>query len=409
MKIKSIFLLFFINITLNAEIIESSYLSVHYSNFEQQGLWQDKNNLLNINPNPSKAILGLEGSLIDIDYQLKATTKKQADENDFIVKQLHYIYDIDDNFSLQIGKFIENWQLGFAFNPLGLTDPYQRPDSNNISDTKLGINALALRYNADNIQIDFYSNNDDEKENKLYGYGESANALRVNYNLNENYDLTLILHKKQPHNLGAGLGLRGIINDNLQLYGSFFSRKGTTLATHKALLNNLDNDSNTVYLANPITDYRKNDNKQYPRALLGGQYTTDDNLGITVELSYDKRGMNDKQWQTYKALIKNHNNSSHPVAAANLAWDLSIVTARGLRQSYGFIGFAKIFDKHKINFNNRISTDYSTLHNLEWHYNLDDNSVINLSYSATSGGNDTEYKDYFLEQNKLQFIFRHNF
>jgi hypothetical protein len=400
--------LLFITITINAAIVENAYLTTYYNNFNQQGFFEDENKLLNIDNEAKKIIIGLNGTLIDLDYQLKYTNYQTSidKEDELVIKQLDYIYDINDEFSLQIGKFIENWQLGFAFNPLGVTDPYQQPDINNIADTKLGINALVLRYDNDNTHIDVYTNNDNKEDNAIYGYGYSAKAFRVNQNLNENYDLTIILHQKDNYSLGAGMGIRGIINNNLQLYSSYFSRKGTTLATHKALLNN---DSNAIYFTNPVSDYRKNDNKQYPRILLGAQYTTNNNLGIILEFSYDKRGMNDKEWDSYKNLVKNHNDSQSLVSDLNLAWDLSIITPKGLRQYYVFINFNKTLDKHKINFSNRISSDYSILHNFGWHYDINDNALINIAYSITSGEEDSEYKNYFLEQDKLAFVFSYSF
>jgi hypothetical protein len=50
--------------------------------------------------------------IIVIKYQFKRDT--ETDKN--IVQKLFYIADVNDNLSVQFGKFSENWQLGYAFN-----------------------------------------------------------------------------------------------------------------------------------------------------------------------------------------------------------------------------------------------------------------------------------------------------
>ena len=392
-----------IGLTANADFINDGYLLLNHETFDKKDIWNSELVADKLDDEQSNLNLGFNGNIEQMEYQLKL----KSDEDDTVeIKKLFYIYDIADNLSLKLGKFIENWQLAYSLPTLDVTDPYYQPSINDPMDQNQGINAIALQYYGDDKTVTFYSNNDDEDYDPMRGYGYSANALRINQVLNDDSDLTFILHQKHGANIGTGVGIRNIVNDNLKLYSSFFSRRGTTLATHKAIV---DNNPNYIATSTPIDEHLKQENKQYHRLMLGLQYTTDNNLEIIFEALDDKRRMDDQQWNTYRQMVNNHKNLPEQIRNPNLAWDLSLVNPNGLRQRYYFIYFNKKLDSQNLIYHRRISTDASALNTFQWQWNILDDLLLSASFSLTSGADDSEYRSYFPEQDKLSVLVRYNF
>ncbi|WXU00112.1 MAG: hypothetical protein Ctma_0827 [Catillopecten margaritatus gill symbiont] len=315
--------------------------------------------------------------MLGVEYQLKYETEAEKTT----IQKLFYIKDINDELSVQIGKFIENWQLGYAFNPLAVTDPYHPPNNNDDLNEKLGINAIATRYILENGALDFYMGDDTKQRNAVRGYGYKSQGVRLNYFLNNNTDLSFIIHKKEGVKTGFGAGFRHIANDNSKLYGSFFTRKGTTLAS-------LNMPTATV------GTYRENDGRRYTRSMLGWHWISDNNTNLIAEISQDDRGMNNQEWQNYKLR-----------GAAGLA----LVRPNGLRQRYHFLRLGKKFNTHELSLSRRTSTDNSALNTLKWSHDLANNLQLNVSHSQTTGDVDSEYKAYFPDQNKTSLVLRYNF
>jgi hypothetical protein len=399
MKKYALIICLFIVEVASAKIIDEVNVLVNHTESNLANIWRHEaiddslqNNLvydINLNGNISQLIY-------DLNYKDK--------ENKLSINSMYIDFDLNDNLSFRVGKFIENWQIGFAFNPLAVTDPYYK--TNSLLPLP-GINAVLMNYNFENgNSINFYTNNDDNKLNSVLGYGYNSSAIRFNYILNQNSDLSIITHKKEGSELGIGAGVRSIIGDNLKVYGSFFTRKGTTLATHLGIVNN---NPNLIATTNPIGQYRNNDGKNYPRVMLGLQYTTNNNLDIIIEANYDKRGMNDNEWDTYKSLINNHKNLPLP-ASKNLAWDFSLVSPRGLRQNYYFIRLSKpITEKYDVSFSQRIAKDLSAINNIELNYNVNDNILFNILFSKTTGKAQSEYQSYFPYDQELSVNLVYNF
>lgn len=375
---KKILLAFLFSGNIYAQYIDQANIIIHSYHLNRSGLWEVPIVSSTLKKKTkTNAILSLSGDIAGFEYQLKH--ESQTGKNK--LQSLFYIVDINDNLSMQIGKFIENWQLGYNANPLNLTDPYHPSNNNDDINEKLGVNAIALRYVGDRISADLYAGNDKEIRNKIHGYGYKSQGLRLNYILNDDTDISLIVQKKHSVRLGIGAGFRHIANNNSKIYGSFFIRKGTTLAS-----------LNTETMS--IDSYRTNDGKHYARSMLGWHWTNDDNFSIIAEISNDKRGMNKQEWDAFKnPLFK--------------GMGLTLVRPNGLRQRYHFVRLGKIVDKHEFSLSRRTSTDNSALNILKWRYEINENLQLNASFSVTTGSADSEYKSYFPEQNKAAVILRY--
>lgn len=401
----SIFICCLISLQINAQLLNDAYILVNNKIYNRDGVWLHSamNDILP-EDNTQDYSIDLSGNLLKFEYNLSyEKTDKKLKLNTLFTE-----LDINDNLSIKIGKFIENWQIGNSFNPLAVTDPYYNQSIlDGLPQNQIGINAFSINYIFDTgNNINFYKNYDNHDYDPVKGYGYHASAIRFNYVLTAASDLTLIAHKKKNKKTGFGSGIRTIVNDNLQTYGSFFIRQGTTKATHLGVLNN---NKNLIAISNPIGEHRKDDDKYYPRAMLGLQFTTDNNLDVIAEISYDKRGMDNAEWDTYKALVNNHKMLNAP-ADANLVWDLSLVNDKtGLRQYYSFIRLEKTFDNYKFGFSSNIGQDLSALNRVKFHYDIGDNLEFITIFSHTTGKKDSEYESYFPYKNKFSISLLYNF
>uniref|UniRef100_UPI0034DEC922 hypothetical protein n=1 Tax=Candidatus Thiodubiliella endoseptemdiera TaxID=2738886 RepID=UPI0034DEC922 len=358
-----------------AKPINHATFITHSYKLDRKGLWGNpavENTLRDTEK--TNAILGLSGDISGFEYQLKY----QIDTKKTTIQSLFYIADINDDLSVQMGKFIENWQLGYAFSPLAVTDPYHPINNDDELNQKLGINAIAMRYSMENSYLDLYISDDKKPRDTVHGYGYKSQGVRLNYILNDETDLTFIAHKKETVKTGFGVGFRHIATDNVKLYGAFFTRKGTTIPSEQS-------------------ENRTNNDKRYTRAMLGWHWVSDNNTSIIAEISQDDRGMNTQEWQTYKTF------------GLTTGLNLSLVRPNGLRQRYHFLRLGKKFNTHELSLSRRTSTDNSALNTLKWKNNITENLQLTLSHSTATGTPASEYKAYFPDQNQTSLVLRYSF
>ncbi len=362
----------------NAKFVNQVTIISHSYKVDRGGDWEASNVAATLrDTEKTNGIVSFSGDIEGVEYQFKRDT--ETDKN--IVQKLFYIADVNDNLSVQFGKFSENWQLGYAFNPLGLTDPYHPANNDDDLNEKLGINAVVVRYSMEDVHLDFYTSNDNKERNNVRGHGYKSQAVHLNYLLSDETDITMVAHKKEEVKLGVGAGFRSIVNDNSKVYGSFFTRKGTTIPSVPAPI--------PMTAPPPLTD-RTKDGKQYTHAMLGWHWTSDNNFSIIAETSQDDRGLSDSEYQNM-----------------NIAY-LTLVRPVGIRQQYNFLRVSKVMGEHEFSLARRMSSDDSALNTFKWRYDINDNLQLNASYSETTGGADGEYKAYFPDQSNTQLILYYN-
>ena len=283
---------------------------------QRTGIWQQElGNNTRISQREHRYGVGFTGEAEGFVYHLRSETKENdanADDtvkmvdSDLQIKSLYRDFDISDSISVKVGKFTENWQIGNAFSPFSFASPSSRTVqmSNPINEDN-GVLGMAVRYYAPSGDTVYtlYVNGDQRQENPVDHTGYQSVAVKANTFVSEDTDVTLVAQKYRQSTLGVGAGFRNITTDALALYGSAFVRRGTMRAIHKGVF---DGDSQLVSQTNPIDAYRANDGKTYVNAVLGLQYTTQNNFQYWLEYGHDQRGMDNKQWQTYKGLVDTH-------------------------------------------------------------------------------------------------------
>lgn len=336
----------------------------------------------------------------------------QLVNSDLEIRSVYRDVDISDSISVKIGKFTENWQIANAFSPFSFMSPDSRATQlSNPLNQDNGVLGVAVRYYAPSGDTVYtlYVNGDQRQENPVNDTGYQSVGIKANTFVSEDTDVTLVAQKYKKGNLGVGAGFRNIATDALALYGSAFVRRGTHRAIHKGVL---DGDSSLVSTSNPVGDHRIHDGKTYINAVLGAQYTTQNNFQFWAEYGYDQRGMSNAQWETYKGLVNTHKNltgARTPLKAPNLLFDSSLLHDRGLRQQYVWLNMQKEVGVYEFSASTRVGVDKSAF----WQFGLDhegfDSASLGAQISVNTGGEGTEYGTYQASNNSFTIFFRKDF
>lgn len=389
---------------------------------QRAGIWQQElGNNTNIFKRQNRYGVGFVGDAEGFVYHVRAETRENdANDTDTLrlvnsnleIESLYRDFDVSDSISVKIGKFTENWQIGNGLSPFSLISPDSRTTqlSNPISEDN-SVLGTAIRYYAPSGDTVYtlYVNGDQREENPVNGAGYQSVAVKANSFISEDTDITLIAQKYKQGNVGVGAGFRNITTDALALYGSAFVRKGTNRAIHKGVL---DGNANLVSTSNPVGAHRINDGKTYINAVIGAQYTTQNNFQFWAEYGYDQRGMSSSQWDTYKGLVNTHKNltgARAPLKNPNLSWDSSLLHDRGLRQQYLWLNMQKEVGLYEFSISSRIGVDKSAF----WQFGLDyegfDDASLGAELNTNTGGADTEYGTYQANNNRFTIFFRKDF
>ncbi len=332
-------------------------------------------------------------------------------QHDIKVQNFYRDFDINESWSVRIGKFVENWQLGYEFNPLAVVDPYRENSSlSNPLDNKTGLHAIAVNYVGDSSTTTFYLGDDNVKKDIITNKGNRYIAIKYNRAISNDTDITAVSQKKQRGRIGVGAGFRHMVNDALQIHGSAFIRQGTGLGIHEGVY---DNNASYIATSNPIGQYRLRDSVLYPRLMLGMQYTTLSDINVIIEFGYDKRKMDERQWRTYKNMVNNHvaitDRSMLPAKMPNIVWDMSIITPEGIRQKYIMGRISKAFADIELNSFVRMGVDKCALWRNEIKYISKQKFTTGAYFITTLGRGDSEYGKYFINKNSLNIYFRKDF
>ena len=413
-------LLIIINtILISGNVFANDFYVYNDTAFQQRdGLYNQQQVLNNtIETIAHKRGFGITGDIEGLEYALRyqmyennanQSGKVDTQKEELIIQTAYKDFEINDEISLRIGKFVETWQIGNGISPLSFIDPYSRTISTaNPTNDINGAGAVLINYIADNIRYAVYAGRDTNTKNVVRGYGYKHTALKLSYDVNDNVDTAIIVHKRNTGKVGIGGSVRYLVNDASILYSSAMFRRGNIRAIHKGVLEN-----NFVATENPVGEHLINDNKLYKNLMIGWQYTTTTNYTYWLELGYDQRGMNNKQWNQYKKMVDNHttlSGASTPLKTPNLSWDSSIISDRGLRQKYAYARIQKDINNYKISASIKIGVDKSYQLRNELQFIGIENILIGANYQTTGGSTGTEYGEYFPYRNKISIYIRTNF
>ncbi len=399
-----------------------TYIFAQNETQNRSGIWQQElGNNTRISQLERMYGVGFNGEAQGFVYHLRAqTTEDDANAEDTVkikestlqMRSLYRDFDISDSISIKIGKFTENWQIANVLSPFSFASPDSRTiqlsNPLSIDNSTLGV---AVRYYAPSGDTTYtlYVNADQREEDAVTHKGYQFVALRASTFISENTDVTLVAQKYKNSRLGVGAGFRNIATDALALYGSAFIRKGTVRAIHKGVW---ENNPNLVDPTNAVSDHRINDNKIYINAMIGLQYTTENNFQYWLEYGYDQRGMDNGQWKTFKDLVNTHKGLSGaqaPLRTPNLSTDSSLLHERGLRQQYVWVNMNKEFGVYDVSASVRVGVDTSAAWSFGVDYEGFDAVTMGTQLNINTGSPDTEFASYQVSDNRFTIFFRRDF
>jgi hypothetical protein len=307
--------------------------------------------------------LGLEGSWWDFFWRYRISAVRTADEwsDEAVLRELSRTFDLSPSVQLLIGKRILSWSVGYAFTPLGFfqaeTDFFDITDTYGSSE---GLPLIALALYRTDWDLSVVYSDDVGQEADGFNRGRRQWGAKVHWMIDQG-SFSLILQQPEPQPPGFGFSFTATGPKGLGFHGSAFTRRGTRRPIHQSiLLKQLQFD-----LEDPYGDHRIDENRWYPRGVLGLSSMDGQLVDITLEAIYDSRGLSADQWHHFNQLIDYHRNDApvwlpSEVRDLNLGYDAQTLNSYRSRQHYLFLRIGKTLESITISQSFLIGTDDSS-------------------------------------------------
>ncbi|MEO5378857.1 MAG: hypothetical protein H7832_13900 [Magnetococcus sp. DMHC-6] len=313
----------------------------------------NRENLLQQPDHEAEMALVLAGDLYDFRYAIRAplTAEHLQDhgsenwhsEADPTLLEFAKELDLGNNSSLIIGKTNLQWDVGYAAHPIGFFD--KEVELSDIEDRLRrteGQPLIALTHieQAWDLTAVLARDTISEEDGEEQGLTQWAVKAGTQWGLT---NLTLLLQKPEGERIGVGGAATYVVGNDIELHGSLFARKGTRRPIHQSLLNALlryyEPDEQ------PVDAWRIQDDKWYPRWVVGSQWTSQNLYNLLIEWVHDAQGLNHEEWKNFLSLARFHEkggiNIPEQAVSGNLALDALTLRNQGSRQDYLFLRILK--------------------------------------------------------------------
>lgn len=277
-------------------------------------------------------------------WQLRADEIRSEGGGERHALALRHLYrriEVDDSWSVTLGKAARGWDFGYAAQPLDfLGDPR---DVNDVEDR------FHLRKASVFGGVDYASGN------STYGlvigeYRQTGdNQPQVIATAETQFGATHVLavaQKPEEQPPGIGAGFSTVVGQSLELHGSAFFRQGTARKIHRSLLDG----RKTFYRKgdDPIADWRAASTRWFPRWVTGGQWTAESGLNVVTEWLHDESGLSRDQWSLLRDLADFHAAGASlglpgDAIEGNLRNDARTLSLGGSMRDYVFLRLALPF------------------------------------------------------------------
>ena len=252
-----------------------------------------------------------EGSRWKVHAKLRATDEDRPGHTTRgELGELYGQFNIRSWLDLTVGRRIEKWGTGYAWNPTGFVNPPKNPgDPNDRLNAYRGNDMIRADLFVHDVNISaFVLPRLSSSDGAWHGAGKTDYALRV-YKLIGGTDLSL--HYKRGSEAGGplrnstGISFAHVIGDALEIHGEAAS----------------------------VADARAS----HPEILLGGQYTFGNGLNVVVEMEHDGAGLPSAQWNSFRNGVDDAGRSFRagdpgPLLDANLSY-----TPLQMGRNYAFL------------------------------------------------------------------------
>ncbi|MFO7891957.1 MAG: hypothetical protein R6V04_16645 [bacterium] len=280
--------------------------------------------------------LSLQTELLSLQWQLDILGRLKYENNkwDNIVdiKQFYFQKDLSPTLILMTGRAILRWGTGYAFNPTDVVAPGKRlNDPENREKLTSGNDLVKLEYFGKSFSLAFCYVTTIDMESSFSSW-ESTLAFRFYQNM-YGMDVSLIgcLDKEESPVWGANFS--AVTGDRLEVHGELSAQQGSYTCYHQTI-----GHGSRLFTENPLSDFRRNDNKYYCRYLAGFQYTLPGNILWIAEYYHQDQGYSAKEWESImdqqKFIYSRLKPPFEELAEANLLWSLNVFSAKGAMRDY---------------------------------------------------------------------------
>jgi hypothetical protein len=257
---------------------------------------------------------------------------------DYTIKELYLDKSITDYFRFSLGRKIMKWGTGYAFNPTGVVEPRRDPaDPSDRLNQYQGLKMLAVDafYRQSSLTL-VYSN--DVTYNRGLKWAADEYAVRF-YSLVQGADVSLVAHWKEKEKNQFGFNFAYTYGDHWEFHSEFLGQRGTDKYYHNILFQDSVPSS---YQAYPYQKKYDNSGKIFYQLLLGGKYTFQNGLDLTLEYFRNEEGLTSAQWNRWYSFLLNQKAKMEqfppdPDAVPYFFSALNTLGSRGTMQNYGFL------------------------------------------------------------------------
>jgi hypothetical protein len=195
--------------------------------------------------------------------------------------ELYWQHSFGPAVDLTVGRKIEKWGTGYAWNPTGFVNPRKDPsDPNDRLSSYRGVDMVELGIFVRDWNISLLGLPEVDWDGRAAALDRTAWAARA-YRLVRGTDVSL-LARGGPGVRSEGLSLSRVVGDALELHGEI----GWT-----------QNASRSVPAGTGLVS-RRSDFVQY---VAGGQYTFPRDVNLVVEYFHNGNGYTGGDWETFRA------------------------------------------------------------------------------------------------------------
>jgi hypothetical protein len=248
------------------------------------------------------------------------------------VNQFTLQKDFFQNLVVVVGRSIERWGTGYAFNPTDVAAPEKElSDPDNSEKRAKGKDMVKLEYFGEtfSVALCYILPGDIGRPMDLR---DSRLALRV-YKNYDRVDLSFVSRFQRGETPVWGFNVAAVFGQRLEIHGEASIQKGTTTSYHPAILG-----EKNLYQQDPLRPLKQDDGKFYLQALLGFQVTLPGNTLWVSEYYHRGQGYSTKEWSRILDYVSFLNTSKEDapedLVAGNLLWSLQVFSPKGALQDY---------------------------------------------------------------------------
>jgi hypothetical protein len=241
-----------------------------------------------------------------------------------------------------LGRAILKWGTGYAYNPTGVIEP--RRDPSDPSDRLrryrgLDLAQADLYFRASSLTLVYLNTLNTDGEWQLAN--DHRLGLRL-YTLFHGFDVSLIGFWEKHRRGKVGFNFTKVLGEALEIHGEFLGQSGSDAPQH---LIATVNAPDTLFRFPPFAPLHEHKRRLFGKYLAGFQYTFGINVNLALEYFHNDEGLSGEDWQRFlDYLIFANRQLSNPkwispqgnLAAANLLWSTSVISATGSTQDYLF-------------------------------------------------------------------------